>query len=130
MSPITDSHVERINGSWIGEGHQQRGPSGYPIDFGIALNLVAANELVTGEMKLEMPYQGKQYKSEFALTGGFVGGRFVWVNYVGNRGHRPHFGSIVWDLSSDDQKLIGEYTGYGALTDGVVSGYARLTRVR
>ncbi|OYP35628.1 toll/interleukin-1 receptor domain-containing protein [Rhodopirellula sp. MGV] len=130
IKAIADTNAERIAGKWIGQGHQQRGPDGHPIDYDLTLELHATNDLVTGTMTLSMPYRGTQYTGLLNVAGGFVGGRFVWINYVGNHGPRPHFGSMVWDLSQDDQRLIGDYTGYGALTDRVVSGFAQLTKVR
>jgi hypothetical protein len=56
-----------------------------------------------------------------------VGGRFAWLSYIAKDASRPHFGNVVLDLTRDE--LIGEYTGYGAVTKGVVSGYVILTKV-
>jgi hypothetical protein len=55
-----------------------------------------------------------------------VGGRFAWLNYIPKDASRPHFGTMILDLTRD--ALIGEYVGYGALTKGVISGYASLSK--
>jgi hypothetical protein len=121
--------TEAIMGKWSGQAHQQRGPDGHPIDFDVVVELSLSDNSVRGTMSIEMPYRGRQHKGQFDVTGWFVGGRFVWVNYVASDSTRPHFGTIILERSREPEKLICEYTGYGALTNGVVSGYAHLIRV-
>lgn len=129
VSKLADTHAIALTGKWTGEGHQQRGPENEHAKFSVTLDLVANDHEVNGEMRLRMPYRGSEYTGSFSISGGFVGGRFVWVNYVGSYQHRPHFGTMIWDLSKVDVKLVGEYVGYGALGDRIVSGYAKLDKI-
>lgn len=82
-----------------------------------------SNDIVVTQM-----VQGMLHRFDFDVTGGFVEGRFCWANYVAKPSERPHFGSVVLDLSNSSRVLIGQYAAYGALSDSVVTGFASLTK--
>ncbi|MBL8830649.1 MAG: toll/interleukin-1 receptor domain-containing protein [Planctomycetaceae bacterium] len=128
IEKIADKHADVLLGTWTGNGHQQRGPDGHPIEFAIGLEITSADHVITGQLSISMTEQGRCYEQFFDVTGGFVGGRFGWLNYVAKKSDRPHFGTIILDLAKKQNELVAEYTGYGARTDGIVSGYARLIK--
>lgn len=129
VSSLADNNADLLTGRWIGAAHQQRGPDGQPIDFAVDMTLCAGDHKIEGTMLVEMPRNGQHYTVTFHISGGFVGGRFAWVNYVARDSIRPHFGTILFDMANHAESLVGEYTGYGALTDGIVSGFARVHKV-
>lgn len=130
---IADWHSDALAGRWTGQAHQQGGPGGHPASFKVDLKLRSIDHSVEGEMVLASKVDGILRNGKFKITGGFVGGRFCWVNYVAKSSVRPHFGSVVFELSPDSDKansdkLVGHYVGYGAYGDRVVTGFAELTR--
>jgi hypothetical protein len=124
----TEKPPDALTGEWSGTGHQLRGPDNQPIDWSLNLCLRPNGNQIEGEMLMHGTVHGERYQVYFDITGGVVGGRFAWLNYLARDASRAHFGTVVLDLNRDE--LIGEYTGYGALTRGVVSGYVRLKKGR
>jgi hypothetical protein len=121
-----DKPPNALLGRWSGTGHQQRGPDNQPTDWSLTLHMRSNGDQIEGEMLMQGAVHGEPYQVDFDVKGGMVGGRFAWLNYMAKDPSRLHFGTVVLDLSRD--ALIGEYTGYGALTKGVVSGYVRLSK--
>lgn len=128
---IADNQEEFITGTWCGEAHQKYGPDNRPVDFTVTIQMRFEEHTIVGKMAIEMPHKGQKYTAEFTISGGLIGGRFAWLNYISKDkdSSKPHFGTIIFDLLRESQSLVGEYIGYGALTDNIVSGYAELRRV-
>jgi hypothetical protein len=122
----TEKPPDVLLGEWSGTGHQQRGPDNQPIDWNLTVCLRPNGNQIEGEMLIHGVARGEPYEVDFDVKGGMVGSRFAWLNYIAKDAARPHFGTMVLDLTRNE--LIGEYTGYGALTKGVVSGYVHLRK--
>jgi hypothetical protein len=118
-----------IEGTWVGTGNQPNGPDGAPINFDVLLTLRVSQGAIEGGLAIEMPFHGRQYRSEFDVSGGVVSRRFGWLNYVGRDPGRPHFGTLIADVLREPGWLVANYVGYGALTQAVVYGFTRLRRV-
>lgn len=134
---IAEGQSKILTGKWVGQGHQQRGPGGYPINYDMTMDLRARGNAVDGRLVIDnLDVPGRTFHIVFDVEGGLVGNRFVWMNYTAKGDQVPHFGTFLFDLVKtpvDDEgrdALIGEYTGYGAISDSVISGYAALRKYR
>ncbi|MEM7429956.1 MAG: toll/interleukin-1 receptor domain-containing protein, partial [Pseudomonadota bacterium] len=125
---LADKHADFLTGKWTGEAHQLRGPYPEPIDFQIEIDLRATDHGIKGDLYIQMHFEGRDLVVPFDVSGGFVSGRFAWVNYVAKDLKEMQFGTILAGLTPN-RELVGEYIGYGALTDSVVSGFSRLKKV-
>jgi hypothetical protein len=111
-----------MTGTWKGELHQE---SGSLSTSPVTVTLIAKRRVIRGSIRVQDPNNGE---AEYKATGGFLYGRFIRLNYDTTDHRRVQFGSIVMELSPDGNKLSGKYTGYGAFSQSIVSGYFEATR--
>jgi hypothetical protein len=62
------------------------------------------------------------------LTGGFYHDRFVRLEYFNSEGRRMQFGCATLELDAPGDKMEGEYVGYGAWSEAVISGTISVVR--
>ncbi len=67
-------------------------------------------------------------KVALKVTGNFYFNRFLKLEYANADGAVMQFGSGVLELNAPGNELEGEYSGYGAWSNTVVSGTLRLTK--
>ncbi len=115
-----------VLGEWEGTIAQESGPSGVPVELPIRIVFTAGRKRIVGRAEYEMP--GTR-PTRLRFTGGFLYDQLMRLNYKNLDPNVIQFGSYIARLNAGGDKLEGQYSGWGAVTDRIVSGTAVLTKV-
>ena len=125
--PIPSGRREAITGRWQGMAHQEQGPQG-PFDFPLTVELTAGRKILSGVLTIRYEIDGRQEQAQFNVSGGFFHGSFLQLNYTPRDRATIQFGSVTALLDAAGKRLEGRFSGYGKITQTVVSGTVTLQK--
>ena len=128
--PIAAGRRQALSGRWEGSLHQDRGPDGKPIDFPGSIDISAGRKTVSGTLTIRLDLDGQIEQAKFNLSGGFLHGVFLLLNYLPRDEATIQFGSIVLELDAAGNLLEGRFVGYGKITQAVISGTVRFEKAK
>jgi hypothetical protein len=110
--------LRAVSGTWKGTLEQRRGTKGWFGTASFAFNFTPTMEGLVGDGFIEIP------NSKFFvwLRGSFLLGRYLKVEFRNKDDRAFHCASIIFELNGLGNKLEGQYVGYGAFSDAIVSG--------
>jgi len=67
---------------------------------------------------------------EFLIEGAFYHDKYLRLNYTatGCSCHAIDFGTLFLVVDAYPKKMLGELSGYGSITDGLISGKIQVNR--
>jgi hypothetical protein len=124
---VSKTQCKVLTGEWLGNAHQMVGHHGKPLDFPFRVALSTRDDIIYGSLVFTFLVDGEVQRFDFDVRGGMVDDRFIWLNYYPAPGGQSSvsFGTIIGELQDNDTTLIGVYSGYGAFTKSLVTGYAQ-----
>lgn len=117
-----------INGLWKGTAYQSKGLNGNPMDYPIEMHLTVKRKTIDGSLTICPPDRDETRLHKFNVTGGFVYERFLQINYISEAPEVIQFGSALTEIDATGTKMIGEFIGYGARSEAIVSGTVELEK--
>ena len=114
-----------IIGTWVGAITQTI--DNIPTSLNLEIVFTANKKIVKGDASIISPTTGKSIKLKF--VGGFLFERFIKFEYKNPDESIIQFGNAILDLSADGKTLIGEFVGFGSITNQIVSGEVKLNLV-
>lgn len=115
-----------LTGKWQGEVQDEI--DGAPAKFELSVELTAKWTSIKGEAKATYSYQENSTKATLEIQGRFLYDKFFQMEYKNNDPSKLQFGSATFELSADGRTMVGQYVGYGLLTQNLVSGNVRLNK--
>lgn len=128
LQPLSASRIAAVQGKWVGEALQTGANSSASIPASVIANIHVKNKKLLGKVSFRIKHENIENEGEFDISGGFLYERFLRLEYnpQGNSGIR--FGSIVMELTENDERLAGRYVGYGAYSNEIVTGSLSLAK--
>lgn len=118
MSPPSASF---LMGDWIGDSDQDN----YEDDrkTKVELSIDSSEAHVSGIVKFHFNNPKLETKLfEIRVTGHFFDDEYIWLYYNNTTVAIRQFGVIIAHLYAADRRLSGRYTGFGPVSEGVISG--------
>jgi hypothetical protein len=118
---LDSTRREKIEGNWSGKflGHDILNKEERRLD----LNLKVKRREITGEAFIKV----SEVLHTLNLKGGFRNDRFLILGY--DNSQVVQFGTMVLELKSTNDKLIGKLVGFGHLSETTISGEVLFQKV-
>lgn len=117
---------DAVYGKWTGQIHQALNGDKRIFETQLELKVSSAG-VITG--KAEVPHPNKNGVYYLSLDGGFYSERFLKINYENSNKAILQFGTFVFMLSPNADKLTGHFVGYGNISEAVIAGSAQFKKV-
>lgn len=117
---ISSERQNALNAVWSGELKQPPRPI-----TGVKLTLKVTGKDIQGEMQCTYAVNDVQ---NFDVSGSFLDGHFLKLDYANKDKGAVHFGTCLFDLKADGRTLIGKCVGYGIRTQEIVTADLELIR--
>lgn len=128
---VTDGpRLAALNGIWKGTFQQRADRNAKAGSAEMEITMKSTSDGIIGEGRYVFREENNEAVNKVALkvTGNFYFNRFLKLEYANADGAVMQFGSGVLELNAPGNELEGEYSGYGAWSNTVVSGTLRLTK--
>ncbi|MEM6514222.1 MAG: hypothetical protein AAF660_14525 [Pseudomonadota bacterium] len=118
----------QLTGKWLGESTKST-PAGDSVRYQITLHIEAAMRQTGGHGRLEAEQEGGQERVDIEiLTGGFLHGQHLKMEYKSDDVHKAHFGSIIGALDESGDTIYATITGFSELLGGPATGQITLKK--
>ncbi|MEM9335448.1 MAG: hypothetical protein AAGA33_11410 [Pseudomonadota bacterium] len=120
----------QLTGKWLGDSVKSLS-GGESLHYTVSLDIEAAMRQTTGYGKLEAEQDGRRESIEIEiLTGGFLHGEYLKMDYRSDDSHKAHFGSIIGSLGDDGQTIEATMSGFSELLGAPGTGQLTLKKER
>lgn len=118
------SRIQFLNGEWEGET-VQKGEITQEIKIvKLFSEIKTKGKNICGEG--EVRWDNNVLKVNF--KGGFINDYYIRLDYNSVKSHIVNFGSILFKLNSDTNKMVGSIVGYGNIEEGIITGTVTLNK--
>lgn len=130
IGPVSERQ-RAMQGTWKGEARQEIGPGGLAFDAEAFATFTLTNNSLSGslEYRFTNPLNHKPVVLNFSVSGSFLFERFVRLEYANIHKQYVQFGSIIFELEPNAQKIHGRFLGYGAESKNMVYGSMQLSKI-
>lgn len=126
-----------IEGNWHVRIDQHEGEGAVPntLSYEGELNILARNNEYAGTLIVFAPDDFIEShhlpfdRLRFQVEGGFSRDRLLQMNYLSRYPSFVQFGAFILKLHSVPTSMTGKFVGYGAVSDGIISGDVTCSRL-
>jgi hypothetical protein len=116
---LSKGRKKKLNGNWVGHFTQNKDSFS---DFNIDLKVGRKKISGTGTIGFN--------KGKVSLYGGYRNDRFLKLDYQNIDNEIIQFGTIILELSPDNESLNGEFLGYGPKAKKIVAGNIEMKKLK
>jgi hypothetical protein len=121
---ISPDEQRALTGDWRAEVHQEKGPGGKLFEQVIRFHLSASPDGIRGSFVDRHDAR----EDRFTVTGTLILSRFVMLDCQPEDSALVQFSRMVFERSPDFTALRGQFVGFGAITNDLISGSIVLTK--
>ncbi|MDH3672908.1 MAG: toll/interleukin-1 receptor domain-containing protein [Gammaproteobacteria bacterium] len=118
--------LRTIAGEWKGAIHQDKGPKGQAIEYRLTGTLDVYRNMITGEFAYSVSLEDSAIEARMIASGKSFYDRFIQLNYEPKDPGAIHFGTMILEVSAKGNTASGYFTGYGATSEGLITGRVTL----
>jgi hypothetical protein len=117
-------------GTWQGESHQDFGPTGQPISYGVGCTITGNGKSLEGTFRFLFATDGVVLADEaLPMKGHLAFGQFLMLEYSDTVTGKMQFGALLLELSADGTTLSGFDIGIGHVTRKLMTASIELHKV-